>query len=322
MAPHALNLALVVVMACVAAGHVAAQDVEGGCNGAVTGRTASKGFFSMSGRCYLMRRKSGALSGHTCDTRCNLQDMVCLGPEQTPERTEAECKALLDAYLASDANYGFITDPHPATFPFVSASTTVSCGLMNDATWGWLRADTARRMPFNSDTCTIGFQEDNVTPCECSIPPVTTVATVAQASFGSVTVTGTTDTPGSVFCMVRKAYSASGLSISAPIGSYVAQQGAQVIMPSAGSFTVTVPDVTISEDKKAYCAGMNGTITRAVSVAAAVSEVFSFGACGVSRGRSAGAAVWFQPDSALTRAWPLLMCPSRLTASDQRRRVV
>ena len=191
--------------------------------------------------------------------------MTCLGPDDVAAGTAADCTALINAYLASPANEASI-----------ASTTTLNggpCALIEQG-GQWMRADTASHVPFNSATaCTTTYASNAVFSCQCDTLPVITGVAATQSGVGDVTVTGTTDTPGFVYCVVG---TAGATHTAATVKSQGDSHKAAVAI--AGSFSVTVPSVLGGGGSKtAACVGesSNGV----VSSTAEVSPSFEMGAC-------------------------------------------
>ena len=265
MAARAFNLVLVAVVSAVALGSVAAQVTHGCSSTAST--TVENGFFTMNGRCYSVRRKNAPGGQSDCGSKCFIGNMVCLKPAYVTAGGSVECNALIDAYLASPANEASISSPG-------TNALSDSCRLTHDGS-SWSLIDAAT--PHNAGSCGTGFSNDHVTPCECVVAPVISGVTGVRASTSTVTVTGTTDTAGHVYCVVK----AAG-TFDSPAG--VMYSGTKVTVASAGSFSVTVPNSATEGQLVARCTGENGA-NEASGIQSSASPAFEATSPGGTCGR-------------------------------------
>ena len=271
MAAHAVKFALVALLAAVALGSVAAQVTQGCSDTADT--TVENGFFTMDGRCYSVMRKDAPGSSASCASRCRIGGLGCMAPTYVTAGGATECNALIDAYLASPANEASISNP--------GTSLSSECRLtFTSGNWALIEA----AIPFNAGGCGKSYSSDHVAPCECTEAPVVTGVTAVHANATTVTVTGTTDTAGSVYCVVSPATTSYGNSAS------VQSVGTKVAVASAGAFTVTVTGVTTEGPLAAWCVGENGA-NEVVSLSAVKSDAFALGAWCTSTGCCAVRAV-------------------------------
>ena len=100
MAARTLTLAALAIAAVL---HVATAQVTDGCAGGSASATAANGFFTLNGACFGVIIGDFSVSGGvdtTCDTACSAGGLLC---ESKSARTAADCTAVQDAYIASDA---------------------------------------------------------------------------------------------------------------------------------------------------------------------------------------------------------------------------
>ena len=289
MAALALKLALLALVATAAVVTSAAQPTAG------CGSHTADGLFTLNGKCYLMRRKNAANSGGGCNNRCHGVNMACLDADKIVAGTLADCTALIDAYLGSSANDLPITNP--------STGTAQTCALVMHQ-GSWQRNDKGESMPKNLEGCGFDIGDDSVFPCECVEAPTITDVSAVFASDDTVTVTGTTDTAGNVYCR----HGSNGFD--PPDGdAVVGSNSPMVTVGSAGSFTITLTGVTSPGRLLAYCVGEN-TNTGAVSPTSAASPEFARGE------RGAGTAPLPSPSrSVLTCACRLRVVCCRVRAA-------
>ena len=262
MGTNAFSIALVALVAS-AVLHGAAAQVTSGCS-AVSAATVAKGFFTMNSKCYSMYRNDAPGSSGSCTGRCATGGMACLGTSHVVGGTASDCSTLIDAYLESSANEAGISSSGGLPFDL--------CGLVYLPPWG--RGNTASGMPVNAVTqCDEAIAAGSaVLSCECVEAPLISGVSASQASSSTVTVTGTTDTAGYVYCVVD----VDGTSyVTGDVATHAMSYRASV---SAGSFTVTVPDVSGEGSMTAACVGEHVS-NGARSLTPAVSTSFAFGTC-------------------------------------------
>ena len=230
--------------------HVATAQVTDGCTQGA-GATAANGFFTMGGACFaVMFGDAVDDPTDTCESVCTGAGLTCEGKSQ---RTAQDCADIFTAFKASPAK--------PADMPAQpDAGDRGYCALYQASnTQAWTETIDSYFMPLNSHlSCSQAFAASGSTSreggvCECTLPDTTAPAlssiTAVQASSSTVTVSGTTDEAGTMYCDVA---SSPGLPDTA---SSLKASGQTTTRGSAGSFTVTVTGVSGDGTKVASCVG-------------------------------------------------------------------
>ena len=262
-----------VALAAATAAHLAAAQVTDGCS-AGTGATAANGFFTLDSACFgIGVTIASAPDDASCDTLCTGVGLTC--DDNLAQRSAQDCDDMLTAYRNSAAAPADM----PADLDIGAYSYCTIVKRSDDSRW--TESVHATGMPMSSMVpCTYKFRsatnhDVQMLVCECTMPdataPTLSGITGAQASSSTVTVSGTTDEAGTVYCGVASSPGLPDTTSSLKAG------GQSTTVASPGSFTVTVTGVSGDGSKVASCIGEDASNN--VSDPPATSSSFHFGTC-------------------------------------------
>ena len=253
--PHHAAVVVMTVLLAVVPDAVRASTATNGCAGHPAA-TEANGFFTLSGStisaadgCYAIAFE-GNTADYSCEDACAAGGIMCIPHGSVTEGTASDCTTALDWFLSSSAKPSSISSSP-------GSGNGNYCSISNSAGG---RVDVESGMPLNSMYACNTIPGASrfggaATVCRCgpdTIAPTVSNTNAVQATASSVTVTGSVDEAGTVYCNVA----ASGASHTP---TNVKAAGFSDAVGAAGSFTVTVTGVSGDGTKSVACVGEDGS---------------------------------------------------------------